>query len=53
MNKLTRPLRQSNPVHFIAGGRRITTSPQPANAPKQAAMRGMLFTQATGLEALP
>lgn len=53
MNKFTRPLRQSNPVHFIAGGRRITTSPQPTNDLKQDVMLGLLFKRATGLEVLP
>lgn len=38
---------------LLDGGELLTTSLQPANELEQAAMRGMLFTQATGLEVLP
>ncbi len=38
---------------LLDGGELLTTSLQPANDLEQATMRGMLFTQATGLEVLP
>ncbi len=38
---------------LLDGGDLLTTSLQPANDLEQAAMRGMLFTQAAGLEVLP
>ena len=38
---------------LLDGGDLLTTSLPPANDLEQAAMRGLLFTQATGLEVLP